>query len=210
MTRRTNISKDPYAIYPARHKGIGTRWWIEMVGVLHRLGFGRLRLACSWENAGPAPVWFGVVAPGSYFRSDHGAILARHPFPEKERVAWESILPNDAPMFSSRRCGSQPNCHPWPGYLDGSPDAAAAHWLELYPQLAAEGHGEDTAYLAWYDRMLLATAPTGLIASTNYWEPPPGYMYVSCGPGGLDRFELPPPGFAEPAEPGATTVGEGL
>ena len=49
-----DLSTDPYAVYPAREKGIGTRRWIEMVGVLHRLGYGRLRLACSWENAGPA------------------------------------------------------------------------------------------------------------------------------------------------------------
>jgi hypothetical protein len=52
--------------------------------------------------------------------------------------------------------------------------------------------------------MLRATARTGLIAAYNYCEPPSGYMYVSCGPGGLDRFELPPPGFADEAEAGAT------
>jgi hypothetical protein len=189
-------SPDPYAIYADRRKGIGTRRWIEMVGVLHRLGYGRLRLACSWENAGPAPVWFGVVAPGTFFRRDHGAILSRHPFPERERAAWEAILPNDAPMFSSRRCGSRPD-HPWPGFLDGSAEQAASRWLELYPQLVVEG--EDAEYMAWYTRMLDATAPTGLIAACNYWEPPPGYMYVSCGPAGVDRFDLPPPGFAETA-----------
>jgi hypothetical protein len=33
-------SSDPYSVYPARQRGIGTRRWIEMVGVLHRLGFG--------------------------------------------------------------------------------------------------------------------------------------------------------------------------
>jgi hypothetical protein len=186
-------STDPYAIYPDRRKGIGTRRWIEMVGVLHRLGYGRLRLACSWENAGPAPVWFGVVAPGCYFRRDHGAILARHPFPERVRAAWNAILPNDAPMFSSRRCGSRPD-HPWPGFLGGTAEAAAARWAQLYPQLAAEGVGDDAPYVAWYGQMLRATAPTGLIAAYNYWEQPPGYMYVSCGPAGVDRFELPPPG----------------
>ncbi len=197
-----DVSTDPYAIYPARQKGVGTRRWIEMVGALHRLGHGRLRLACSWENAGPAPVWFGVVAPGSYFRRDHGAILSRHPFPEKERAAWEATLPNDAPMFSSRRCGSRPD-HPWPGFLDGSAEAAAARWVELYPQLAADGRGEDTPYVGWYGWMLRATAPTGLIAAYNYWEPPPGYLYVSCGPASVDRYELPPLGPVEEAEPAA-------
>src|SRR3954471_12720603 len=190
-----DASSDPFSIYPARLKGIGTRRWIEMVGALHRLGYGRLRLACSWENAGPAPVWFGDVAPGSYFRPDHGAILARHPFPEKVRAAWEAVLPNDAPMFSSRRCGSRPD-HPWPGFLNGTAEAAAGRWGGLYPQLAAEGMGEDAPYVAWYARMLRATSPTGLIAAYYYWEPPPGYLYVSCGPGGVDRFDLPPPGYA--------------
>jgi hypothetical protein len=141
------------------------------------------------------------VAPGSYFRRDHGAILARHPYPERERIAWETVRPNDAPMFSERRCG-RPD-HPWPGFLVESAEAAAGRWVELYPQLAAEGVGEDGPYVAWYARMLLATAPTGLIAAYRYWEPPPGHMYVSCGPIGVDRFELPPPGFAEEAEPNA-------
>lgn len=191
-----DASTDPYAVYTHRQKGIGTRRWIEMVGVLHSLGYGRLRLACSWENAGPAPVWFGVVAPGAYFRGDHGAILARHPFPEKERAAWAAMRPNDAPMFSSRLCGAWPD-QPWPGFLKGSAESAAAHWVELYPQLAVEGLGEDSAYVAWYDRMIRATAPTGLIAAYTCWEPPPGFMYVSCGPAGVDRFEMPPTGLAE-------------
>ena len=192
-----NVSTDPYAIYPAREKGIMTRRWIEMVGVLHRLGYGLLRLGCSWENAGPAPVWFGFVAPGSYFLRDHGAILARHPlFPERTRGDWDPFAPNDIPMFSSRRCGRGPD-YPWTGYLKGSAENAANRWLEKYPQLAAEGTGTDVPYLAWYERMLEATAPTGLIAAYYYWKPPPEYMYVSCGPEAVDRFERPPPGFAE-------------
>lgn len=204
----SDLSQDPIAVDPARLKGIGTRRWIEMIGVLHRLGYGRLRLACSWENAGPAPVWFGVVAPGSYFRRDNGAILARHPFPEKVRGAWEAIMPNDAPMFSSRRCG-RPD-YPCPGYLQGTSEAAAERWVELYPGLATAGVGDDASYVAWYARMLDATAPFGLIAAYNFWEPTPGYVYVSGGPKGLDRFELPPPGYAEAWRPGAPADGEVL
>jgi hypothetical protein len=201
-----DASPDPYAIYPARWKGIATRRWMEMVGELHRLGRGRLRLACSWENAGPAPVSFGVVAPGSYFRRSHGAILARHPFPAVEQEAWKSLRPNDAPMFSSRRCAS-PRDYPWPGFFKGAPESAAVAWIERYPQLAAEGAGEDGPYVEWYGRMLQATAPTGLIAASKFWEPPPGYMYVDCGPTGVDRFDLPPPGLASEAEPGAAAEG---
>lgn len=192
----SDTSIDPYAIYPARQKGIGTRRWMEMVEVLHRLGYGGLRLACSWENAGPAPVWFGVVAPGAYFRRENGATLATQPSPEKVGATWELILSDGPPMFSSRRCGSRPD-YPWPGFLEGSAEKAAASWIEHYPTLAAEGLGEDSAYVAWYERMIRATAPTGLIAAYRYWEPQPDYMYVSRGPADVDRFELPPPGLAD-------------
>jgi hypothetical protein len=194
---RRDVGPGPYAEHPAMIVGPAIRRWIEMVGILHRLGYGRLRLACYWENAGPAPVWFGIVAAGSYFRGDHGAILARHPFPEREKAARENLLPNDVPMISSRRCLMR-RSYPWPGYQRGTAEAAAIRWAELYPALAAEGMGEDAPYVTWYKRMLEATSPHGLIGAYTYWEPPPGYMYVAWGPGGNDRFELPPPGHAEP------------
>jgi hypothetical protein len=189
-----DASSDPDRINPVRR-------WIEMVGALHRFGYGRLRLACSVQNAGPAPVWWGDVAPGSYFRRDHGAMLARHPFSEKVRVAWEQLRFNDAPMFSSRRC-RQPG-YPWSGFHDGSVEMAARRWVELYPQLAAEGVGEDDPYVAWYARMLDVTSPEGIITAYKYWESTPGYMYVSGGPVGMHRFDLPPPGYADATESGA-------
>ncbi len=40
----------------------GGRKWMEMLAALHRAGYGRLRLSAFWANAGPAPVWFGVIA----------------------------------------------------------------------------------------------------------------------------------------------------
>jgi hypothetical protein len=110
-------------------------------------------------------------------------------------AAMAAILPNAAPMFSSRRCARP--FHPWPGFMDGPLEETAARWLLLYPDLASEGIGEDAPYVAWYARMLQATSPTGLIAAYCYWESPPGYLYVSCGPEGIDRFELPPPGQAD-------------
>ena len=56
--------------------------------------------------------------------------------------------------------------------------------------------------MAWYNRMLEATFPHGLIAAYTYWAPPPGYMYVYHGPAGVDRFELPPPGEGAGSERG--------
>ena len=157
--------------------------------------YGRLRLSCFWENAGPAPVWFGDIAPVSYFRPDHGALLARHPFPEKVEAAYQAVMPNDAPMFSSRRA-NYPD-HPWDGFLCETLEESAATWVSRYPELASEGKGIDPSYVAWYARMLDATAPVGLIAAAKYWEEPPGYMYVDWGPEGIDRIDLPPPGQAE-------------
>ena len=193
------VEPRPYAGHPAKFVGPAIRRWIEMVGILHRLGYGRLRLACYYENAGPAPAWFGIVAAGFYFRGDHGAILARHPFPEKEKAARENFLPNDVPMISSRRCLKQPS-YPWPGYQQGTAENAAIRWVESYPELAAEGVGQDVPYVAWYSRMLEATSPHGLIAAYTCANPPTNFMYVSWGSEGTDQFELPPPGLAKEAE----------
>lgn len=181
-------SSDPYVVYADREKGIKTRRIIEMVGGLHRLGYGRIRLACSWVDAGPAPVWFGDIAPVDYFRRDHGALLARTPPPEYDA------------MGSHFRCRwfRQPD-YPWPGFLCAAPEQSAEIWLARYPRLATEGLGSDPEYTEWYEQMLFVTAPTGLIAAACYWEPPPDYMYVFCGPPGVERFPLPPPGKAADA-----------
>ena len=187
FSRRQHLDKNDMSYL---RKVTATRRWIEMVGELHQLGYGRLRLASSWENAGPAPVWFGDIAPGIYFRRDHGAILACHPW----RNNVETLLPNDLPMFSSRRA-ARPD-YPWEGFMDGSINVLAEQWLSRYPQLAATGVGEDAAYVTWYSRMLDSTSPAGIICASYYWEEPPGYMYVTCGPEGCDRFDLPPPGLA--------------
>ena len=157
-----------------RYLGVdGSRRWIEMLGALHRLGYGRLRLACSWEEAAQYAVWFGTIAPRRYFRADHGAILARDPCPEKP-----VFFPNDWPMFSSRRFAGQTD-YPWPGFRDNSPDQAAKEWLSHYPRLAVEGMGEDEAYAHWFARMLEATAPSGLIGAYHcHRGDPPDFMLV--------------------------------
>jgi hypothetical protein len=181
-------------VYPSREKGIKTRRIIEMVGALHRLGYGRLRLACSWEDAGPAPVWFGTIAPVNCFHQDHGAILARNPLAAAAELSMGNVRPNLVPMFKSRHFSVADE--PWPGFLQATLEEAAKTWLARFPDLAAEGLGLDSEYVGWYERMLDATAPMGILAASCYWEPLPGFMFVSCGPQGVDRFTLPPPGGA--------------
>jgi|GEM_PF-2271899 hypothetical protein len=189
------------AVYGDRIRGAGTRGWMELVGALHRAGYGRLRLACSWEHAGPAPVWFGDVLSVAYFSTVHGAVLVTNP--EAERRSGEptsALMPNALPMFSSRRCRTPD--YPWIGFGAQTPDEAAAEWVRLYPTFADAGRGSDPLYEAWYAAMLVATAPTGLIAVAPFLKPPGPRMYVSCGPPGVSDFERPPPGeFVSGPEP---------
>lgn len=183
---------DPYQVYPSPVKGIMTRRVMEMVGVLHGRGYRGLRLASWWHNAGPAPVWFAFIAPGSFFSRKHGAILARNPMPEREEIVAQTGNPNDFPMFTSRRFRRFDS--PFSDFIDASIDKNANDWIIQYPELAAAGKDDDAEYVTWYAEMLAATAPTGLIAADCYWEPRPEYMYISCGPPGVERFPLPPPG----------------
>jgi hypothetical protein len=185
------------AAYGDRIKGAGTRGWMEVVGALHRAGYGRLRLACSWENAGPAPVWFGDVLPVAHFSTEHGAVLVTNP--EAERRADEptnALMPNALPMFSSRRCRTPD--YPWPGFAAQTPDEAAAEWVRRYPAYADAGRGSDPPYEAWYAAMLAATAPTGLLAAKRCFAPLGPRMIVDCGPPGVTDFERPPPGEMVP------------
>ena len=192
------MSEDPFRVYSNRVKGLGIRRWIELVGELHRLGYERLRLAPSIEDAGPAPIWFGEIAPVNYFRKDHGAVLAQHPFPLKVQEALRGANPNAYPMFTSRWCNGPD--YPWPGFLNAPITECAEQWISKYAKLAIEGEGADAEYATWYTRMLETTSPTGLITAYYYWVPElPNYMYVTHGPNGCDRFPLPPPGTVDAA-----------
>lgn len=104
------------------------RLWNEMVGTFHQMGYGRLRLACAVVSAGPRPVWFGDVAPVTYFRRNSGAILAIPPLPERICIS-NAILPNPVPMFSSRRASNAPSGYPWKGFMKSSAEEAAMRWL---------------------------------------------------------------------------------
>ncbi len=123
-------------------------------------------------------------------------------------MAGQNDKPKNFPRFKSRHFG-HPD-FPWPGFLSAPPEQSAERCLAYYPQVAAEGRGLDPEYTEWFARMLEATAPTGLIAAACYWEAPPGYMYVSHGPAGIDSFPLPPPGRAREARPSATLTSKFL
>ena len=164
-------------VYTAPLKGKKTRRVMELLGDLHLLGLERLRLAAFWDD-GPAPFWRGFITPVTNIRRDHGGIISSA---------------DGAAVFSSRHF-SVPNA-PWPHMLEQSVRESAETFIELYPEVAGSGRGNDREYVEWYAAMLRATAPTGLVAAYVYWEPPPSHMLVSCGPKDV-TIGLPPPGEA--------------
>ena len=164
MNQSSHDSSDTNGIYRSREKGIKTRRVIEMVGALHRLGYGRLRLACSWED-GPAPWWCGTIAPGGCFREDHRAILAQDSAEANRESLRKHVGPTALPMFKNRHfIGLE---RPWPGFLDATLDEVANKWMAIYPQVALAGLGLDSDDVAWYKRMLDATAPTARLRSND-------------------------------------------
>lgn len=168
------------------------RLWLEMLGALHRTGYGCLRLQCGWANAGPAPVWQAVSAPRSWFQRDNGVIIAWNSLSAEQR-----LMIGDEKTFSSRRARDPSMGHPWSGFCKSTPQDAAGMWIQENPDLAAAGQGKDDDYERWYSQMLQLTAPTGLIGAFCFWEPMPGHLYVQHGPEGVNQLALPPAGFAE-------------
>jgi hypothetical protein len=86
---------------------------------------------------------------------------------------------------------------PWPGFVEQSLDEAANYFLQQHLELAERTLGADVAYVRWYEEMLVATAPRGLVASELYWEEPPDHMYVlNVLNADTVYVPLPPPGAA--------------
>jgi len=86
---------------------------------------------------------------------------------------------------------------PWPGFVEQSFDEAASCFLERHRELAEKTLGTDLDYVRWYEEMLAATAPKGIVASEVYWEAPPDYMYAfNVENAETVHVPLPPPGRA--------------
>jgi hypothetical protein len=111
-----------------------------MARELHRLGFERLRI-------GP-----GLSASGTAWRVDITA-------------AGGSRRDKAAAHYSTRQGIS---FFGWDDAATDSPAQLAGKFLERFPALADAGRGADPSYASWYERMIEATAPTGLPYA--YWD----------------------------------------
>jgi hypothetical protein len=154
------------------------RKFLELVSHLHHRGYQQLRIV-PYVRDGPAPIWACDLVPAAATRKDHGG-----------------LTPNfvHGPGFFSVRY--VPNS-PWPGFVEQSLDEAANYFLQQHLELAERTLGADVAYVRWYEEMLVATAPRGLVASELYWEEPPDHMYVlNVLNADTVYVPLPPPGAA--------------
>jgi hypothetical protein len=151
---------------------------VLMVQELHKLGYGRLRLAPGMAPSGMH--WRGNVSPVSNISRQHGARTKDF----RSHVA---------------RCtsGQGAQFFGWSDAEDDSPAELAAKFLARFPDLAALGCGSDPEYERWYAEMVRATAPEGLVYAYSDWDDTDSGFLPALGMREEVRIPLPPPGEAD-------------
>lgn len=148
---------------------------LEMVHLLHRRGYQRLRIAPAMAPSGCC--WRVAVSPSDNILPDHGARLRTF---------------EDAAHHTS---GNGADPFAWHDARGNDPQALADLFLERYPELARCGQGADWAYAGWYLEVLAHAAHGRFPVADADWseEPDPRYL-VLTGPGltGRERLLAPP------------------
>ncbi|WP_295443566.1 ADP-ribosylglycohydrolase family protein [uncultured Thiodictyon sp.] len=149
---------------------------LEMVHLLHRRGYQRLRIAPGLAPSGCC--WRVAVAPSDNFLATNGALLR-----EFEQAAHHTT-------------GNGPRPFDWRDAQGKGPRGLADLFLARFPELAHRGRGTDWAYAGWYLEVL-GLAARGLFPIAYgdwYEEPDPRYLLLT-GPGASTGAGLlaPPP-----------------
>jgi hypothetical protein len=147
-----------------------------MVLELHRMGYQRLRIAPGISPSGF--YWRCVVVPVTNVRREHGA----------RQQAYDGLSAG----YTS--ADGTAYFH-WQDAGDDSPRELAEKFVVRFPELAAAGRGMDKPYADWYETMMQATAPNGVVYAYASWDLPPDRLPVS----GLPTEPMippPPPGAA--------------
>jgi len=144
---------------------------LEMVRVLHRRGYERLRI-----NPGMAP-------SGCYWRCDFLPSNMTHPdFPHRNIV---SVV--ETARYTS---GQEKNYFGWTDAVSDSSEGLAEKFIERFEDLSMASKGKDSAYAAWYSRMLDETAPDGIVYAYADYPIPKNHLPVQNKP--AIRIPLPP------------------
>lgn len=147
---------------------------LEMVHILHRRGYQRLRIAPGLAPSGC--YWRVAVAPSDQFEEHHGALL------------------KDFDHAAHHTTGNGPDPFAWRDAARHSPAKLADLFLARYPDFARRGQGSDWAYAGWYLEVLHQASLGRFPAAYGDWheEPDPHYL-VLTGPGVSTAAYMPAP-----------------
>lgn len=135
---------------------------LEMVGVLHGMGYERLRIMPYMAPSGCA--WRCSITHALNIDPEHGAMFAP-----------EGVREEQAANYSS---ASEFEYFGWPDASDVEPEELARKFLEGFPELCELGRGSDPDYVAWFQEMLETARQFGFPIAFADWpdSSEPGWM----------------------------------
>ncbi len=156
QARSASQEIDPYV---ARARKV-----LEMVAVLHEMGYERLRIFPEIASTGMA--WKCMVLPAGFVSEENGARPAADMEPDGETCI----------QYSTWHCDNHF------GWIDTesaevfSPQQLAKRIISEYPDFVRQGRGADVDYVTWYREMLKLTAPANLPWATSDAQGDDEYM----------------------------------
>jgi hypothetical protein len=160
-----------------------------MLRELHQMGYERLRAVtglspsgCHWRlQITPA---IGIAIPGEgvdfMARQNRGVAVGD----------WVVYVRGNHAFYSTGSSAEDTEeCFGWPDAADNLPRQIAAKFIERFPSVVCEGKGRDPDYARWYDEMIEATEPEGLISMYADWEMPSDHIPVF----NMEQVRIPPP-----------------
>ena len=151
---------------------------LHMVRELHAMGYEQLRIAPAVAPSGL--FWRLSIGPASNTLPEHGAELRDF---------------HHAAHYSS---GALDQYFDWADAGNDTAAELAEKFIERFPELADEGRARDAEYVRWYEEMLRATEPDGLVYASWDWDRPEHELGLFHG-SMRARIPLPPPwpGFSD-------------
>ena len=188
---RGSVCQSCRGYYPSPEERAETRamfrQWrrlLLMVAELHKLGYECTRIVPFVVDTAGGGDWHCIVAPAAMISPAHGAQIDKH-------IDWwgKPYSPGMDFPYIMGRAYWEPPFEP----------ISAENLIRRYPKLAELCLGRDRDYVEWYQHMLQATAPDGVIYNcAECWgeeELPGNRMRVLTPEGTRDvPVPLPPPG----------------
>ena len=161
-----------------------------MLRELHRMGYERLRAVtglspsgCHWRLQITPAIGTAVPGEGVDFmaKQNRGVSIGD----------WVVFVRGNHAFYSTGGASAKDveECFGWTDAADDSPYQLAEKFIERFPLVCCEGNGSDPDYARWYEEMIEATEPDGLIYMYSDWEMPSDYIPV----GNMEHVHIPPP-----------------